>query len=408
MRNGEQNPESKNRKDKNRRDINKGYIILYLSVLIIIVIGEVILYNMESFSLEELAKDIIGNLMGVLGAFLVFDIAHEKISKDSYASEVSEQILDTMMYHPEALELYENDQKKVFVNAFIESIVEDEDASEMINNHLNSYLLTKKDFEERQGLTEKDCRIRTEFSYRFVLETERTNAFSDLRAPITDYDPYFYVQEELNYKVKYLSQRGNYTDRPLVKIGFVYDNAALDRFLRGNKSEQNDELLKNCLFRECLNIEEADKRMLQEVAKDKNALIQLVKKMFRPHLTIDRCRGEVVDVNLVPGCGLIVIFEVGHDCTAMEHSIDIIFHIPMKWNSVLEIALVEPTKEPKISLSYNEDLMDVDMYAFLNKGESSSYENTSENENGVYSISLSGEWVFPISGVVFPVKREGM
>lgn len=57
-----------------------------------------------------------------------------------------------------------------------------------------------------KDLIEKDCRIRTAFSYRFVLDTERTSAFSELKAPIVEgIDPYFYIQEELNYKVKYLS-----------------------------------------------------------------------------------------------------------------------------------------------------------------------------------------------------------
>ena len=173
-----ENRQRKKNQKLSRKDINKGYIILYLVVFVFIIIGEIVLYNIgQDFSWRGLAKDTIGNLMGVLAAFLVFDVAHEKISKDSYASEVSEQILDTMMYHPDAMELYENSQKKIFVNAFIKSIVDDPDAAEMINNHLNCYLLTSKDFKERNDLTEKDCRIRTAFSYRFVLDTERTSAF---------------------------------------------------------------------------------------------------------------------------------------------------------------------------------------------------------------------------------------
>lgn len=396
-------------KKQYRRDINKGYVILYLVVLIVVIIGEIILGILgNSFSLANLTKDTIGNLMGVLAAFLIFDIAHTKMTKDSYASEISEQILDTLRYHPEALELYENDQKKEFVNAFIGSIVDDQDAAEMINDHLNNYLLTEKDFKEKEDVSEKDCRIKTMFSYRFVLETERTQAFSDLEAPIDEngFDPYFYVQEELNYKVKYLAPKGNYTDSELVKIGFVYDNAALDRFLRGNKSEQNDELLRNCLFRESLDIEDIDKKMFHQISDNKRELIALIKKMFRPHLNIDRCKGEIIDVNVISNRGIIITFKVNHDINAMEHTIDIVFHIPKKWNTVVEVALVEPTREPHISLSYNEDMMDVEMYTFLNRGESSSYENTSENENGVYSIVLTKEWVFPISGVIFQVKRD--
>ena len=128
--------------------------------------------------------------------------------------------------------------------------------------------------------------------------------------------------------------------------------------------------------------------------------------MFRPHLNIDRCRGEIVAVNVIPDSGIIIVFRVDHDIQAAEHTIGIVFHIPKKWDTVVEVALVEPTKEPQISLSYNEDAMDVEMYAFLNKGESSSYENVSENENGIYSIALTGEWVFPMSGVIFSVKRD--
>lgn len=398
----------KNGQKAYRRDINKGYIILYLGVLILVIIGEVLLFSFsQDYSLTELCKDILGNLMGVLAAFLIFDIAHEKITKDSYASEISEQILDTMMYHPEAMELYENDQKKVFVNAFIGSIVADPDAADMISNHLKNYLLTEKDFNERTDLSEKDCRIRTSFSYSFVLETERTSAFEELKAPIEDgTDPYFYVQESLKYKVKYLAPKGNYTDCSEVKIGFIYDNAELDRFLRGNNSSQNNELLKNCLFRESLDIEDVDKEMFFDVSKNQKEITRLVKRMFRPHLAIDKKKGELVDVKVIPKCGIIVIFNVDHDTNATEHSIDLIFHIPKKWNTEVEVALVEPTKGPMISLSYNEDAMDVEMYSFLNKGESSAYENTSESENGIYSIELGDEWVFPISGVIFSVKRD--
>lgn len=397
------------RKDKetNRRDINKGYTILYLGVFVFIIIGEIILYNLEqNFSLIELARDVIGNLMGVFAAFLVFDIAHEKLSKDSYASEVSEQILDTLMYHPEVLEIYDNDQKKVFLNALVTSMIEDPDAVQMINHHLNYYLLTSKDFQERVDIADNDCRIKTAFSYRFLLDTERTSAFQGLASVKEGRDPYFYVQEELNYKVKYLSPKGNYTDHQEVKIGFVFDNAALDKFLRGNKGGEKNDLLKNCLFRECLDIEEVDKNMFYDLKNDTDALKTLVKKMFRPNLKIDRCRGEIVEVKVIQESGIFVTFKVSHDIDLMEHTIDIVFHIPKRWNTEIEAVLVEPTKEPRISLSYNEDAMDVEMYTFLNNGEASAYENTTENENGIYRIDLTGEWVFPISGAVFSVKRK--
>lgn len=389
-----------------RRDINKGYIILYLVVLILIIVGEIILAKLNNeFTLSGLVQDIIGNLMGVLAAFLIFDIAHEKLSKDAYASEVSEQILDTLMYHPEAMELYENSQKKTFVNAFIGSIVDDPDASEMINNFLNSYLLTHKDFAEGENITDKDCRIKTSFSYRFVLDGERTEAFKKyLKADIIEgKDPYFYVQEEINYHVKYLSEQGNNTKTKEVSIGFIYDNAELDRFLRGNNEAEKE--VRDCIFRESLDIEDIDRDMFYEAFQNHD-LDAKVQTMFRPHITIDRHKGTFAKAKVIDNSCIIVTFEVEHDITINEHDIGIIFHIPKRWNTEIEAVLVEPTKNPIISLSYNEDCMDVEMYSFLNKGEASSYENTAENENGIYSIALSDEWVFPISGVVFPVKRK--
>lgn len=65
-------------------------------------------------------------------------------------------------------------------------------------------------------------------------------------------------------------------------------------------------------------------------------------------------------------------FDVGHDITAKEHVVRIIFHMPRKWDSLLEIVLVDPTKAPKIFVSYQEDTMEVDMFSFLSKCEESS------------------------------------
>lgn len=418
------------KKNPCRRDINKGFWISYLVVVVVLILIVGFL-NKNAYSCTEMAEILAANLMGILVTFLIFNIMNTKLTKDSYASVISKQILDTLRYNPEVFELYEDDHKKEFVYGLIGSIVRDKDVAEMINNHLNNYLFTERDYKEKVGISEKDCRIRTAYSYRFVLETERTLAFIDLKA-LRDKergDPYFYVQEELNYKVKYLAPKGNYTSNKEVKIGFVYDNAVLDRCLRGNRSERNNVVsknsfgresldiedddkemsnhMKNCLFRERLDIEEADKEMFNKMSNvDKNELIALVKKMFRPHLKIDRCEGEIVDVEVVQDRGIFITFKVNHDINAMEHAIDIVFHMPKKWNTVVEVALVEPTKSPYISLSYNEDKMDVEMYTFLNKGETSAYENTSENENGIYSIALTEDWIFPISGVTFSVGRK--
>lgn len=381
-----------------------GYVILYLIVLLMIIIGEIILFKNDSdATLLGLFQDILGNLMGVLAAFLVFDIAHEKISKDAYATEVSQQILETMMYHPEVIDLYESSQKKVFINSFINSVVEDEDMTDMIENYLDSYLLTKKDYVEKSDITSRDCRIRTAFSYRFLLETERTKAFSVLKARNEDgTDPYFYVQEEFTYTVKFLSEKGKNLMSPIVRYGLVFDNKSLDQALRDGHKENPFE---KCIFRENLEIDVIDRKYISSVSENE------ILKMFRPHVTIDGNKGCAVgveiasDKNDVP-FGIVFMFDVKYDIKLMQHDVNIIFHMPKKWDSIVEVCIVEPSKAPKISLSYNEDLMDIEMYSFLNKSDSSSYDNSLEENNGVFSISISNEWVFPVSGVAFLVKQK--
>ena len=404
--------DSERQKKISRQNKKMGYVLLYLAVLVVIILGEIFLFvNDPEASLMDLLKDTIGNLMGVLAAFLLFDIAHEWMSKESYASEISEQILDTLMYHPEAMELYENEQKKVFVNAFISSIVEDADAADMLKNHLETYLLTPEDFKQKPKLTAGDCRIKTAFSYRFVLETERTLAFQSLRTN-PERDPYFYVQEELNYTVKFLDEKGNNMSGEFVKIGLIYDNGGLDAFLRSSKNGEEREVFKNCIFREILDIEPEDRAIFRELQDQSRSgeLLKLAARMFRPHLTIDRTKGELYDVSIGAfdgrDYGLLFTFKVAHDQTAREHDVSLIFHMPKHWDSIIEVAIVDPTKDPQISISYNEDAMDVEMYAFLNKGDASSYDNSLEEENGVYSIALSNEWVYPMSGAVFFVRKD--
>ena len=186
----------------------------------------------------------------------------------------------------------------------------------------------------------------------------------------------------------------------------------MDAFLRSSKNGEEREVFKNCIFREILDIVPEDKAIFHELQDEAHSaeLVKLAHRMFRPHLTIDRTKGELysVEVGNYKGrdYGLLFTFKVAHDQNATEHDVSLIFHMPKRWDSIIEVALVEPTKDPQISISYNEDAMDVEMYAFLNKGDASSYDNTLEEENGVYSIALSNEWVYPMSGTVFFVRKD--
>ena len=88
-----------------------------------------------------------------------------------------------------------------------------------------------------------------------------------------------------------------------------------------------------------------------------------------------------------------------------EYSVRVIFSMPRRWGSVIEVALVDPTFAPKITLSYPSDKMDIDMYSFLSKSDKTSLSEAHELLNGIYDISLS-EWVHPVSGIIFTVDKK--
>lgn len=99
-------------------------------------------------------------------------------------------------------------------------------------------------------------------------------------------------------------------------------------------------------------------------------------------------------------------FEVQCSGEEGENNIRIIFHMPKKYGSILQASIVDPTKAPKIIVSYSYEEFNVDVYPYLSKGIESSYEVAHEQKNGIYDISLNTEWIYPISGIVFSIEKR--
>lgn len=430
--------EEKNNHIKLRNKYNNmAYIVIAAIVVILFLLAYIVLGRLNGFRLLDFVQDIAGNLMGISAGFLFFDILRDKMTKDTYAEEVSEQLLETLLSKEDAMQALDEDlrkkfitnalrsldkdeeaadeivqkidgylnhemerervlaaidtyseaQKRVFVEKNTEWIVNDDDASDMIKYYLDNYLVSNN-----------ECRIRTRFSYSFELRDKLPEVFSCLKHS----DEYFYVQETLTYDVKYLTPKMNNLNSDRIRIGFAFDNRNLDKFLRDCQKNQEGDPLNNCIFRESLDIDQEDIKFFTSLSSEE--LKEKFYKMFRPHLTIDRFGGELINV-MISDYGIVAEFKMGHEQTACTHHVDIIFHMPKRWGGVLEVALVEPTKHPQISLSYQEDSMAVEMYSFLDKSDDSAYENTHENENGLYRILLNDKWVYPVSGVVFTVNK---
>ena len=367
-----------------KREKTKNYIILYISVFIIWVGLVIFSFVRNFFSGEEFIVNIVNNLIGILPPILIFDFFNEKLSRDASAVEMSTKITETLMSNPETMDLFTENQRKDFIKSAVTSIIKDPDAVEMITDNFNNYINSDMNY-----------RIRTSFDYSFELDDKLPSVLNDI---IENKSDYFYMQEKLHYKIKYLSEELNNTNSNIIKIGFLFDNTALDTALRESPSGAKYE---NCIFRESLDVKPRDLERLKAVITDK----EMFQRIFKVDLQIDSFKG-VLDSISVYNDGIVCAFRSNHDILAMEHSIRIIFHIPKTWESLIEVALVDPVKAPKISVSYPEDIMNVDMFSFLSKGKESSLEVSHEHLNGIYDIALTSEWIYPISGMVFKVNRR--
>lgn len=367
-----------------KRERTRNYVILYTVTIVIFFVLLLYSFAMGYFTSGDFVANVVNNIIGILPPLLIFDFFNEKLSRDSSSIEMSNQITETLMSNPETLSLFTEEQRKGFIRSAIASIVEDEDATQMLDTTLGLYLNSEHNY-----------RIRTEFDYNFELNKELPVAYNNV---LKDKNNYFYVQEKFHYRAKYLSEESNNTRSGEIKIGFMFDNKSLDNVLHENK---DDSEFDNCVFRESLDICSEDLAAIREQAADKEKF----QKLFKFDLQVDSAKGVLKEV-IVKEKGLLCKFEVGHDVSLSEHAVRIIFHMPKRWDSLLEVAIVDPTKAPRISVSYPEDAMDVDMFAFLSKGKEASLEVAHEHLNGIYDIAINNEWIYPISGLVFSVSKQ--
>ena len=426
------------RKQANKLINTLSYLIVFFIICVLTAIEVVILINTNSFSWVDLIKETAMNLLGVLVAFLIFDVIHDKLSKDSYADEVSEKIRSTL-FDQEGIDELSDDVKKVFVTKSLISLDKDGDASKEITKALEDYFheesksesvlqqidnfsvkhrldlinrnvdSIKKDDDERSMINgflktylaeESKLRLRTQFEYSFILQALPKNEyFSNMKCM----DEYYLVQETLFYEIKYLSDETNNMKKNCVSIGFLFNNENLDAFLRDNPMDDEGNELEKCIFRESLDVEIEDIEFFQQqfIAGTFNDIFLNV---FTPDIRVDKKQGKLVDVKVFD-CGIVASFETNHDVNAKSHSVQIQFQMPKKWNGLLEVAMVDPTHNPRIRVNYTDD-MNVEMYSFLDICDNTSYENAHSENGRNYNIVLNDTWVYPVSGVLFSVNKK--
>lgn len=377
-------------KKPSRKVILQATTILILLALLLVVLGYLYLHFACGYKINDLVNDIVGNLIGVLAAFLVFDILYNQLTQDAYTKETSQQITRTLMGDPEILDAFSKEDKKKFIVSTVRSIVKDEDAVDMLVTNMNKYFTSVT--------SEK---IRKSFDYSISVSTEFPSAYENF--PGISEDKYFYVQEILDYEVKYLSQKDEKFKAKEVKIGFSFDKRSLDT---GLLDVDEDLDFNACIFNETLDITREAVDYFRTLSNDNHRLKEEFARLFTPVIRLDEALGELKRVELKDR-GIIASYGIEYDSSEKkkEHSIRIIFHMPKLWDSIFEVTLVDPTREPKITFDYLPDRMDVTMYSYLNK-EGGANDGAYEQVNGIFDITIKDEWIYPKSGIVFNVKRK--
>ena len=386
-----------NNSDKNKKtNINSkitwtATAMCFLVAVIIIISGYVfMLVTDPNYGFRDFVDSVVGNLIGVLAGFCVFDILYNKLTQDAYARETSQQIAKTLMGDPETMDAFSEEDKKAFLKSTLVSMLRDDDAVDLLTTNMGKYF---------DGA--KSARIRKAFDYIITIEDKLTPDYETYDFPGLKENMYFLLDEEFKFTVKYLSGNDVNFSGDYVCLGFAYDKRSLDS---GLLEDGKDADFSKCIFNEDLVVTPEAIKYINSIPNDE--VTAVINALFVPTLWVDGDGGreeDLVEVERKQN-GLIFKFKLEYDKTRMEHDVRIYFKMPRLWDHIFEVTLVDPTKNPHIKLKYKSD-MDVIMYSYLNK-EDQSNAGAFVKRADLYEISIKDEWVYPKSGVLFHIRRK--
>lgn len=321
---------------------------------------------------SALLDDILSNILGILPPIILFNFLYEYLTKEHVADDMTESITKTLMSNPETIDLFDENAKKGFVKATVQTLVGNQE-DDMVYGVIEPYL-------------DMAYNIRRFFRYNIILRDH-------VGDPFFPSDRYMRVCEDLKYKKQFV---GDNCLAQRFHLGFFVNNEELDKELRGQ----------NYLFRENLHIDRAELTKLIQCGEEEK--VDYIVRMMALKVFVD---GEAAQMEKV--CidenGISVDMFSSHDEASRELKIEIMFNMPQrKGYSEFLVSLNEPTFSPMIQLSFPEDTMQVTMFPFLNNGEDSLIQNAMRHA-GCCDIYMQDAWVYPMSGVVFivrPTERE--
>jgi hypothetical protein len=227
--------------------------------------------------------------------------------------------------------------------------------------------------------------IRTKFRYEIDI-----NEGFRFRGLDIDEEKYYELSETFSYSKKFLKGAPD----KVFWLSFVTNLDELDSALR-------DE---NFFFSENLLMDREDVKLLSALTDEEKEEFYL--STMRAKININGAVLSPVKV-LIDESGVFAKYEMTEEILNVSDTFDvkIRFRIPQKMGDGYFFASIsEPTYSPFIRFDYPEDVFDVTMIPFLNRSVTA---KETKIFDGQRELSVDGEWVLPVSGVIFLINRLG-
>lgn len=360
-------------KKENRKNLKMVTIMLAAITTIVWLVLLLVKYIYSGLSMDDLLDDILSNILGILPPIIIFNFAYEYLSKGYVADEISEEITQTLMSNSEIMNVFDPDIRKSFVKSTISSLV-GADKIDMVYGVIEPYLVYQYDI---RPLFEYSIDVG---QYRPVKDCAISHIFSQ--------DHYFLIREE--YTCKKIFTGMHRLTKP-IRVGFFTDLANLDAELKNQKF----------VFRESLKIEESELRRLTELSQQEQW--NFVTRCMKLNLCINNTKTTMTGVEISMS-GISAEFMVEEDVEKKtEMLLEIGFSMPqIKRKSEFLVSLSEPTYAPSITLKFDEELMCVSTYPFLDDNDT--LLQTATQMPGIIKINIK-DWVYPVKGLVFIIEE---
>lgn len=369
--------EKQENKKKTRHRSKKHAVVmlgLFVAAIWLVLLLFKVLYahaNGQSVDFMVILDGIWDNILGVLPPLILIDLVFEFVTQDYVSEEISEQITGTLMSNPETIRLFDDNTKREFLNATVESIVaHGENEEEMAKNAIAPYI---------QGR----YNLKKYFTYNITLRNEHATV-------LFDKPEYLTMNETLCFEKHWI------ISEPLgetFSVGFFTSNSDLDKNLRGQ----------SFLFRESLDIRQEELDHLCALSKEEKCRFVAEDMSLKIYIGHNRCEIEDADIT---ADGIVVRMRSKKKLTGNTAYFEIAFSMPrLKSERIFLAAITEPTYSVNIRFDYPRSLYMVDMYPFFNDLEDALVEDVDRGV-GLCDINLRDKWVYPMSGVVFHIESK--